>query len=556
MACTLEPAAQCFNDQFTYDSCCRPHTLPLIVPREVARSRHLEAHGWCGMACIPHSPEARTRWEFLRMLLLDSLHAPAGAPLLFLDPEYLDRFEEMSEDARRKECAFGAAVYGALQGVLKDTSLFAEEYEKNWRFLSQVSWQTFYCAGWPVFGLLDMVLKDTPKQQISFVHDLYNQTRCSPVFRAVFESRAPTLPALQAAVTACRDCLGATLPCMLMARRHFGRIHRQQAAIWGYGVCPTGSYVTWMDQVAGLPPIAICVRAKFNYIDHAVKQNGKWVNCETDMVLVATDPSEPQPGAHVIDAGANIGACSLLMAKLGFRVISLEPLPEHLKMLFGSLVLNGAVATNNATRDGQVRVIVGAGGSKASTAVVGVASDGLRFSNSGTTEIFPVERRHLQFDQFRVLGRSVPVHTVASAVRDIPMQDPIHLLKIDVEGSELEVLRGARDLLISQRIRRILIEFWPPHLKRHGEYPMDLPWFLRSHGYDIYYPEVVWRQWLIAKQTVAPDAKIVSLEGCEDKPECVGKWALVPPSQFEMIQGRWTDILAVAKQPWNPGSTG
>jgi len=490
------------------------------------------------------------------MLLLDTLHPPAGAQMLDLDPSYLQRFEEMSEDARRKECVVGAAVYGALKVVLHGTSLFALDHEKDWRFLSQVSWPTLYCSGWPVFGLLDMTLKPIPKTQTGFVHDMYNQTRCSPVFRKVFESQAPTLSTLQAAVTACRDCLGATLPCMLMARRHFQRIHQQQAAIWGYGVCPSGSYVTWMDQVAGLPPIATCIRAKFNYVDFVVKHTGKWVGCETELVLVATDPSEPQPGAHVIDVGANIGACSLLMAKLGFRVISLEPLPEHLRMLSGSLVLNGAVATSNVTRDGQVRVIVGAGGSKASTAVVGLSNAGFQLSNSGMTEIFPAERKHLQFDKFRVLGNSIPVVTVASAVQDIPIQDPIHLLKIDVEGSELEVLRGARDLLISQRIRRILIEFWPPHLKRHGENPMDLPWFLRSHGYDIYYPEVVWRQWVIAHQTAAPDAKTVLLEGCEDKPECVGKWALVPPSQFDMMESRWTDILAVAKQPWNPGATG
>eukprot|EP00933_Yihiella_yeosuensis_P025009 TRINITY_DN1938_c3_g1_i1.p1 TRINITY_DN1938_c3_g1~~TRINITY_DN1938_c3_g1_i1.p1 ORF type:complete len:190 (+),score=27.79 TRINITY_DN1938_c3_g1_i1:36-572(+) len=43
---------------------------------------------------------------------------------------------------------------------------------------------------------------------------------------------------------------------------------------------------------------------------------------------------------------------------------------------------------------------------------------------------------------------------------------PVYFMKIDVEGSEWHVLRGARKVLESTHI--VLIEFWPKALKRSG----------------------------------------------------------------------------------------
>ena len=43
---------------------------------------------------------------------------------------------------------------------------------------------------------------------------------------------------------------------------------------------------------------------------------------------------------HFIDVGANIGSCSVHMAALGFPVIALEPVQEHVDTIRGSISIN------------------------------------------------------------------------------------------------------------------------------------------------------------------------------------------------------------------------
>lgn len=45
-------------------------------------------------------------------------------------------------------------------------------------------------------------------------------------------------------------------------------------------------------------------------------------------------------GTYFIDIGANIGSCSVHMASLGFSVVAVEPVPEHIRAINGSIALN------------------------------------------------------------------------------------------------------------------------------------------------------------------------------------------------------------------------
>jgi FkbM family methyltransferase len=56
--------------------------------------------------------------------------------------------------------------------------------------------------------------------------------------------------------------------------------------------------------------------------------------------------------------------------------------------------------------------------------------------------------------------RLVETTTIDAAIGE---QDVIQIAKIDVEGAEVEVLKGADDLLKSKRIRNIIVE-WAPSL--------------------------------------------------------------------------------------------
>jgi FkbM family methyltransferase len=57
--------------------------------------------------------------------------------------------------------------------------------------------------------------------------------------------------------------------------------------------------------------------------------------------------------------------------------------------------------------------------------------------------------------------------------------ESIGLIKIDVEGHELEVLQGATDLITKQKIRDIIFE-------EHRGYPSPVSQFLEEHGYTVF----------------------------------------------------------------------
>ena len=67
-------------------------------------------------------------------------------------------------------------------------------------------------------------------------------------------------------------------------------------------------------------------------------------------------------GTHFIDIGANIGSCSIHMASLGFPVIAVEPVHEHIRAINGSMALNPAFnihlhhAGISSTGDKSIRV--------------------------------------------------------------------------------------------------------------------------------------------------------------------------------------------------------
>jgi FkbM family methyltransferase len=69
-----------------------------------------------------------------------------------------------------------------------------------------------------------------------------------------------------------------------------------------------------------------------------------------------------------------------------------------------------------------------------------------------------------------------------------------HLLKIDIEGSEVAALRGAQALLSGEDRPSILLEFNPVTLREHGNSPQELGKLLS--GYELYYVDDLQAQML------------------------------------------------------------
>jgi FkbM family methyltransferase len=125
-----------------------------------------------------------------------------------------------------------------------------------------------------------------------------------------------------------------------------------------------------------------------------------------------------RPGDVFYDVGAHQGFFSVCAARLGARVYAFEPVAANLRHLHRNIELNGAdvEVVPAAVSDAPGRVGLAAGASSA---------------------------------QWRItLGDEVPATTLDEFARDHPAP---RVVKIDVEGAELGVLRGATRLLREHR---------------------------------------------------------------------------------------------------------
>lgn len=180
-----------------------------------------------------------------------------------------------------------------------------------------------------------------------------------------------------------------------------------------------------------------------------------------------------EPGEIAIDVGANIGYMTSIMAnKVGNQgeVISFEPLPEiHTELSENVNRWQQELGWNQITikqialsdRSGQ-----------------GTLKLPINFSeNRGTASLSP-EKDSLNKEREEKFVQSylVPLTTLDEIIAD---KDKICLIKIDVEGHELEVLKGADRLITEQKIRDIVFE-------EHHPYPTPVTQFLEERGYKIF----------------------------------------------------------------------
>jgi FkbM family methyltransferase len=151
------------------------------------------------------------------------------------------------------------------------------------------------------------------------------------------------------------------------------------------------------------------------------------------------------PGDHVIDAGANIGYMTMLFAaRIGETglVHAFEPHPRVLDTLKRNV---DRISRRPGT--GRVTVYPCALGDLDGNAEL--IETGYFSLNQGTAKIATTETT-----ADKIESHSVPVETLNGLFPN----EEFALLKIDVEGFELNVLRGADNLLSSRRVRHVIYE--------------------------------------------------------------------------------------------------
>lgn len=192
------------------------------------------------------------------------------------------------------------------------------------------------------------------------------------------------------------------------------------------------------------------------WADRALYFLGRWYDLEAALLVEAL----VQEGDRVLDVGANYGHFSLAAAKAvgpSGSVVSLEPNPKAFARLSIHLVLNGlswVEAKNIGVSDTEGRLAL---------SVPSINSGEATFGASKYEDVFVIE---------------VPVQRLD----DIASHEKVHFLKIDVEGFEVHVLRGAKALLDRDR-PIVLSEVVEKHLASAGESRRSLSRFLEDRGY-------------------------------------------------------------------------
>ncbi|MCW2950711.1 MAG: Methyltransferase, FkbM family [Thermoleophilia bacterium] len=172
----------------------------------------------------------------------------------------------------------------------------------------------------------------------------------------------------------------------------------------------------------------------------------------------------------VLDIGANVGQYATLIRSAGYRgrIISCEPLSGA----YGKL-------STRAARDDGWTALNTAVGDRAGRALINVSE------NSFSSSIRPMTTAHLDTAPASryLTTEEVPVTTVRSLVESYSVDPARCLLKIDTQGFEGEVLRGAGDLL--GRIAAVQLELSFVELYEDQLLFDDLVLRMSSDGYRI-----------------------------------------------------------------------
>lgn len=177
------------------------------------------------------------------------------------------------------------------------------------------------------------------------------------------------------------------------------------------------------------------------------------------------------PSRSFIDVGANVGLYTLAVGSLGVPVVAIEALPDNFALLFAGIRKNGF---------GNIRPVFAAASNKIDVVRMEGNHAWARISSDG----IPIPSIPID-DLLEVIGIPLPA-----------------LIKIDVEGHELEAIQGAIETISNTRDIDLVIEIFPGHestlklledmgfhcymIKQGGLIPTQSTDFIESQVTDFY----------------------------------------------------------------------
>lgn len=175
--------------------------------------------------------------------------------------------------------------------------------------------------------------------------------------------------------------------------------------------------------------------ARDRVVSETILADGAWEPFETSLLVELM-----RDAGAVLDVGANIGWYALLAARLvrpGGTVLAFEPDPDNHRLLAANLERNGASAVE------AIRALVAdrAGSRRLHRSA----------SNLGDRRLFARDDDGASIE--------VPAMTLDEACAARGLEPDF--IKLDTQGAETHILRGARGLLDGPRPPAMLVELWP-----------------------------------------------------------------------------------------------
>lgn len=182
-----------------------------------------------------------------------------------------------------------------------------------------------------------------------------------------------------------------------------------------------------------------------------------------------------KPGMTVLDVGANIGIYTRFFASLvgpNGKIVAFEPEARNFGMLkraIAGLPQVTAIRAAIARKSGELKLFI---------------ADDLNVDH------------HTYDDGEGRRAVSVPAISIDEYVESGARVD---VIKIDIQGAELEALEGAHRVMTENSDIQILVEFWPYGMRRAGAEPQHLLSLLSQLGF----------QWRAVGRDVARDAMLI-----------------------------------------------
>lgn len=164
-------------------------------------------------------------------------------------------------------------------------------------------------------------------------------------------------------------------------------------------------------------------------------------------------------GGIFVDVGANVGGYSIRASKMGAKVIAIEPDPDNFRIIKLNTELNDL---------SNIHFLNIAAGSKEELCQ-------LYYSDDHGSVGYTLKRNDAKAEA----KCAVEVKPLDVAVLPLLSDEWIDLLKVDVEGLEIEVLKGASKLL--ERTRYLMVEVIPSTEAKLGEVQN----LLRQMGFEL-----------------------------------------------------------------------